>query len=206
MNSILKIFSILLGYNFFKRIQSFKSILISFSLNRRLNEVSGFARFQFPTKAIGLENINIGENFAAGKNLRLQAISEYLSFKYEPRIRIGNNVTINPNCQIVSINEIIIGDNVLLASNVFISDHSHGYNTIVDIHTPPSERKLVSKGAVVIESNVWIGQNVSILPDVRVGHNCIIGSNSVVTKDIPDFTIAAGCPAVIIKRIITDSI
>lgn len=59
----------------------------------------------------------------------------------------------------------------------------------------PNKRTLYSKGPVVLGDNVWIGQNVSVMPDVVIGEGCIIGANSVVTHDIPAFSIAAGCPA-----------
>jgi acetyltransferase-like isoleucine patch superfamily enzyme len=65
----------------------------------------------------------------------------------------------------------------------------------------PSERDLYSKGSVTIEDNVWIGDKVTILPNVRIGEGSVIGANSVVTKDIPPFCVAAGNPAKIIRKL-----
>jgi len=156
-------------------------------------------KLQYPFRIEGLQNISIGKNFSGGKNLRLQAISDYGGEKFAPSITIGNNVTVNPNCQIVAINNVTIGNNVLIASYVFISDHVHGELDYSDINIQPSNRKLCSKGPVIISDGVWIGQGVSILANIRIGKNVIIGANSVVTKDIPDNAIAAGIPAKIIK-------
>lgn len=198
---MLKFLSFFFSYNLFLKFIYLFNSLLSISLSKKLKEVNGIARFQFPVKAIGLDKIIIGKNFDSGKNLRIQAISRYQKYSYEPEIIIGENVTINPNCQLVAINKIVIGNNVLIASNVFISDHSHGWVDFRDINTPPSLRELDSKGPIIIEDNVWIGQNVTILANVKIGKNSIVGANSVVTKSIPDFSIAVGTPARVIRSV-----
>ena len=68
------------------------------------------------------------------------------------------------------------------------------------MNVQPRLRQLVSKGEVIIEDNVWIGNNVCILGGVRIGMGSIIGANTVVTKDIPPYSIAAGVPAKIISH------
>ena len=96
-----------------------------------------------------------------------------------------------------------IGNNVLLASKIYISDSIHGsyVGNESDSHPdiPPIERILTSK-KVEIKDNVWIGEFVSVLPGVTIGKGAIIGANSVVSKDIPDYVIAAGIPAKPIKK------
>ena len=116
-------------------------------------------------------------------------------------LTIGDNCEFGDNFHIVALKNIIIGDNVLIAARVFISDTCHGIyggeapdNPI----TPPNQRKLVYK-PVVIGNNVWIGENVVVLPGVRIGNGAIIGANSVVTRDVPENTIAVGIPAMVIK-------
>ena len=95
-----------------------------------------------------------------------------------------------------------IGNNVLIASKVYISDCSHGkYNNEFQssYKQEPSNRDLISD-IVIIEDNVWIGDGVCILPGVSIGYGSIIGANSVVTKDIQPKSIAVGIPAIVIKQ------
>ena len=95
------------------------------------------------------------------------------------------------------LNKIVIGDNVMLGSRVLIEDHSHG--TADDIDIPVAKRTLHSKGPIIIEDNVWIGEKVTICPGVHIGDGAIIGANSVVTHDIPDYCVAVGSPAKVVK-------
>lgn len=81
---------------------------------------------------------------------------------FKPRIIIGKNVCFNFRCHIGAINEIIISDNVLIGSNVLITDHGHGTTSKEETSIPPYQRSLYSKGSVIIEDNVWIGENVRI--------------------------------------------
>lgn len=155
----------------------------------------------FPEKKIikNPQYISIGNNFSSLYNLRMEAWDKYGSVEYSPEIVIGNNVCFNTDVHIGSINKVHIGDNVLIASHVYISDHSHGEITLESLKLPPLQRTLFSKGPVTIENNVWIGEGVSILPNVVIGENCIIGANSVVTKSTPPNSIVAGNPARVIK-------
>lgn len=137
--------------------------------------------------------------------LRLECIDSYREQRFSPEIILGENVYLNYRCHIGVINKIIIGDNVLIGSNVLITDHSHGYNDGRDTHIAPQNRMLYSKGPVIIEDNVWVCENVSILPGVTIGRNSIIGANSVVTKSIPPYCIASGNPAKVIREIPHDN-
>lgn len=103
-------------------------------------------------------------------------------------------------CHITAINEVSIGDDVLCGANVLISDNSHG-DFLQEYEVAPIRRKLCSKGPVHIGSKVWIGDNAIILGGVNVGDGSIIGANSVVTKDVPPYSIVAGAPARVIKRL-----
>ena len=96
---------------------------------------------------------------------------------------------------------LIIGDNVLIASKVYITDLNHGNYSGKEQSNPQEiakERKIYTK-PVKIENNVWIGENVSILSGVKIGENAILGANSVVTKNVPKNSIVAGNPAKVIK-------
>jgi acetyltransferase-like isoleucine patch superfamily enzyme len=117
-------------------------------------------------------------------------------------LTIGVGVEINDYVHIAAVEQVVIGENVLIASKVFISDHNHGSYSD-DHHSspdqPPSQRKIFSK-AVIIEDNVWLGEFVSVLQGVRIGKGSIIGSMSVVTSNIPPNSIAVGVPAKVIKQ------
>jgi acetyltransferase-like isoleucine patch superfamily enzyme len=143
--------------------------------------------------------ISIGNNFSALTNLRLEAWDVYKEQKFTPEITIGNNVCFNTDVHIGCINKVVIGNNVLLASRIYISDHSHGDISFEALKLPPLSRPLVSRGAVIIEDNVWIGEGVCILPGVTIGKNSIVGANSVVTKSFPANCVIAGIPGKIIK-------
>ncbi|HTD39744.1 MAG TPA: DapH/DapD/GlmU-related protein [Mucilaginibacter sp.] len=170
-------------------------------MQRQIKNRDNDIKVQAPVVITGAKHITIGKSFVANRNLRLQAITDYMGVNYNPQINIGNNVLVNPNCHITALKKITIGDNVLIASNVFISDHSHGRSDFTDLSTPPALRQLNSKGEIRIGNNVWIGQNVTILADVNVGDNVIIGANAVVTKDIPANSIVIGNPARVIRSI-----
>lgn len=146
--------------------------------------------------------ITIGDNFRAGDHLTLEAWKEYDGVKYSPNITIGDNVVFTDFVQISCVDEIIIGNDVLLGHAVYISDNFHGKADGDNLNIPPVKRELYSKGPVKIGNNVWIGRHVSIMPGVTIGDNSIIGANSVVTKDIAENSVAAGCPAKIIKEML----
>ena len=121
-----------------------------------------------------------------------------------PEIRIGDNCHIGAMSHITSCNSIIIGKKLLTGTNVLITDNSHGSSKMESLMLHPQKRKLVSKGGVVIGDNVWLGNNVCIMPGVTIGDGVIVGANSVVTKDLPSFSVAVGAPAKVIKQIKKD--
>jgi acetyltransferase-like isoleucine patch superfamily enzyme len=115
---------------------------------------------------------------------------------FEPRIMIGNRVTSTGSLTIGAHKEITIEDDVMFATNVMLSDALHGYETP---QTPYKYQPMTRIEPIVIKRGCWIGQNVVIMPGVTIGELSIIGANSVVTKNIPARSIAAGSPARVIK-------
>lgn len=155
---------------------------------------------RFPFRIRGKKFVKVGDNFTSGFNCRIDAFP--LDNSRNLLIEIGNNVQINDNVHIASHKKIVIGNNVLIASKVFITDHNHGSYS-GEVHdsplVPPSERPL-QLAQVVIKDNVWLGEYVSILPGVTIGEGAIIGTMSVVNRDVPPYTIAVGSPARVIKK------
>ena len=120
----------------------------------------------------------------------------------EPEIKIGNGCHIGAYAHLTATRGITIGDNLLTGTNVIITDNAHGAtDTIEALQCAPSSRPLLSKGEVIIGNNVWLANNVCILPGVKIGDGVVVAANSCVTHDLPDYCVAAGCPAKIIKKI-----
>lgn len=177
------------------------NMLYTFWLASEFNNLGKNSLIEKPLYLKGGKYMSIGENFNALERLRLECWDNYQGEKFTPQLTIGNNVSVNYNVHIGCINQISIGNNVLFASNIFISDHQHGFIDTRDSNVPPLARNLYSKGPVIIEDNVWIGENVAILPNVTVGKGCIIGANAVVTKSFPENCVLGGNPAKIIRKL-----
>ena len=109
---------------------------------------------------------------------------------------IGKGCKFNWGTQIEAMTEVAIGNYVLTAPNVHITDRNHEYR---DVATPIIKQGWYSTGGIIIEDGCWIGTNAVIIGPVHIGKNCVIGANSVVTRDIPDYSVAVGNPARIIK-------
>ena len=117
---------------------------------------------------------------------------------YGTNILVGKNIFSNYNCTIIDVAKVRIGDNCQFAPNVSIYTAGH------PIH-PVSRNSLYEYGKeVIIGDNVWIGGNTVICPGVHVGSNTVIGAGSVVTRDIPDWCVAAGNPCRVIRKITDD--
>ena len=111
-------------------------------------------------------------------------------------IEIGNGVTIGHYSHIVGIESLLIDDNVLIADRVFISDCTHTYE---DINNPLYKQPIKTYSSVIIGEGSWLGENVCVC-GASVGKHCVIGANSVVTSDIPDYCVAVGSPARVVKK------
>lgn len=118
----------------------------------------------------------------------------------QPSVIIGDNVSLGEYCHITAIECVKIGNNLLTGRFVTITDNSHGLTDLESLKLPPLKRPIVSKGAVTIKDNVWIGDKVTILPDVTIGEGSVIAANSVVTKDVPPYSVVGGIPAKILHK------
>jgi len=198
---ITSIIAYIFSYKLNKQLIYFKTKLYSKWIYSEFNKIGANGIISYPLYLHGGKYISVGHNFSCNIRVRLEAFDAHLGYNFSPIINIGNNVSINPDCHIGAINRIDIGDGVLIASKVFITDHFHGEINSNSIKTPPSERKLYSKGPVLIERNVWLGEGVVVLPGVTIGENSIIGANSVITKNIPKNSVVGGNPSRIIRTL-----
>lgn len=111
-------------------------------------------------------------------------------------IKLGKNIIVGEYSTIQGQGGVIIEDNVLLASHVHIIPNNHEYHDVnVPIKYQPNNAKQIT-----IKEDTWIGINVVILTGVTIGKHCIIGSGSIVKNDIPDYSIAVGVPARVVKK------
>ena len=152
---------------------------------------------RFPFDIRGKKYIKYGKNFTTGVGCRIEAynFNNRISDRKNPQLIIGNNVQINDYVHLSCAESVIIEDNVLIASKVYVSDLNHGnYSSLKNLeHSCPDEivkdRKIFTK-PVKICQNTWLGENVAVLSGVTIGKNSIIGANSVVSKNIPENCIA----------------
>lgn len=117
----------------------------------------------------------------------------------DPRIEIGDRVVINSFAHLGAMSRIVIGDDVGIASGVCIEDHQYLYEDATDER--PLKKQPFRVAEVVIEDGAMLGEHATVLPGVRIGRNSWIGANAVVTRDVPPYSIAAGVPARVLRRL-----
>lgn len=142
--------------------------------------------------------ITVGQNVSIMSHCVLECSpSSVLS----PEMVLGNNISIGEYSHITCARRIVIGDGLLTGRFVLITDNGHGQNSAEELDTNPLLRKISSSGSVIIGRNVWIGDKATVLPNVTIGDGAVIAANAVVTKNVPPYTVVAGCPARIVKTI-----
>jgi acetyltransferase-like isoleucine patch superfamily enzyme len=144
------------------------------------------------------QHIRIGQNVNIRPGARLEVI--VLHPLDPPELRIGNNVGIEQNVHIVCHHRVIIEDNVSVTANCSIVDTTHPFDDL------PYDAKVGANiqdddGFVEIGEGTFLGIGCVVLPNVRIGKGCVIGAHSVVTRNIPDYSVAFGAPAVVIRSI-----
>ena len=150
---------------------------------------------RLPVYIRGAKHLKYGTGLTMGYGCRFDLDGKGMT------LAIGKNCKMNDRVHIVAHESVTIGDDVLMASNIFISDTSHGDygDNPSDPMQAPDNRPLETH-AVNIGNRVWIGEGVCVLPGVELEDGCIVGANSVVTKSFPSNTVLAGVPARAIKR------
>ncbi len=149
-----------------------------------------------PLRISGERRISIGDGVYIGPGSWLQTLPDVNNQSIA--ISLGTGLSCAGECVISAVRSVTLEDHVLLARNVYISDHIHKYTE--------TERPILSQGVdkirpVLIRTGAWLGQNVVVCPGVTIGRGSVVGANSVVTEDIPDFCVCAGAPARVVKTI-----
>jgi acetyltransferase-like isoleucine patch superfamily enzyme len=114
------------------------------------------------------------------------------------RVRIGEGTFLNIGVMVAAVALVEIGSHCMLANGCFVTDGSHRFD---DPQAPVPWQGFTTKGPTRIGDNVWLGANVVVTSGVTIGERCVVGANSVVTQDIPPFSIAAGAPAKVLRAV-----
>lgn len=198
---VYKIVEVYKKNGFFSLLRKMISALKSRIIQYKYKYSPGFYIDQSTSWLIG-DSATIGCDLRVGKRCRIEAVYENNNQKYTPKLIIGNGVTMNDDVHIGCVDNIRIGDNVLMASKIYISDHDHGNYDDINADSPDSipDSRILNFSPIIIGNNVWIGEMVCILPGVTIGNGSIIGAGAIVTKSIPENSIAVGVPAKVVKR------
>lgn len=150
-----------------------------------------------PTTIFNEQYITIGNDTLIGPDISLSAgmVPGQECITY-PVVSIGDRCLIGRGSGIVGHFSIEIGNDVWTGHNVYITDQNHGYEDITKTIAQQSQ----PERAVKIGDGSWLGYGSVVLPGVTIGKHVVVGANSVVTRDIPDYSVAVGSPARVIKR------
>lgn len=152
------------------------------------------------------QHIRLGSEVAIAHDVTLRALTAYPwsnpPVTFTPSIRLGDRVFINSYSELSAVGSIELEEDVMIAPGCFITDNSHSFN-----HTgsSPREQPVEYLGPVKIGKGSWIGAHTVVIGHVTIGQHTIVAANSFVNKDLPDYVVAAGAPARVVKRFNPDT-
>ncbi len=158
----------------------------------------------FPATALVNERyIHIGAHTVLGPYISLSAgMVPGQSMVTDPVVSIGDRCLIGKGSGIVGHLEVVIGDDVWTGHHVYITDQNHGYERL-DL---PISKQHMPERPVHVGDGSWLGHGTVVLPGARIGRHVVVGANSVVTGELPDYCVAAGAPARVLKRLDADDV
>jgi acetyltransferase-like isoleucine patch superfamily enzyme len=182
---------------FILRMTQSVELVLFFLLNKHsFKKLELKALIDNPRRIDGAEYISIHKSVRIKQHCWLTAMK---IDGVDPDLTFGEGCSIGDFNHIAAVRSVVFGKNVLTANGVYISDNLHCYE---DINTPIMFQPIRFKSPVVIGEGSWIGENACII-GAKIGKNCVIGANSVVSRDIPDYSVAVGAPARVIRRLDT---
>jgi acetyltransferase-like isoleucine patch superfamily enzyme len=154
--------------------------------------------FEPPTRIAGERRITIGAGVFVGAGSWLEALAGD-----GVALEVGDGCQIAGGCTLSAARSVRVGRDVLFARGVYVSDHIHAYRD----PTRPVLRQGIDKiQPVEIGDGAWLGEHVVVCPGVRIGRGSVIGANAVVLDDVPDFCVAAGVPARVVRQFADDEV
>jgi serine acetyltransferase len=165
--------------------------------SKRFGKFGRGSSISWPTGAgFGEKWIWIGEDVLIAADVTLSAgMGPGQEMITDPVVRIGDRCLIGRGTSIIGHLAIEIGDDVFTGMNVYITDQNHGYENLDE----PIGKQLPNEQPVSIGEGVWIGSGAIILPGSKIGNHVVIGANSVVTGEIPSYSVAVGSPAKVVR-------
>ena len=165
---------------------------------RRFGSFGSGTCISWPTGYVfGERWIHLGEDTLVGSHVTLSAgMVPGQQMVTDPVVRVGDRCLIGRGSAIVGHLSIDIGDDVFTGMNVYITDQNHGYEDL----DMPIGTQLPSEDPVVIGADSWIGSGAVILPGARIGRHVVVGANSVVRGEIPDYSVVVGSPERVVRR------
>lgn len=181
--------------SFYRALRLLRAKLFTRLCRPDFRQLGSHAMIQPPLRIEGANHIEIGARVFIGPNSWLEVLEPARPVQHAA-ISIGGGTSISGFCTISSARRVVIEANVLIARYVYIADHTHA--------TAAADRPIKAQGItkiapVLIREGAWLGQSVVICPGVTIGRNAVIGANSVVREDVPDFCVAVGAPARIVR-------
>ncbi len=151
---------------------------------------------RFPVHGDVLEALDAGRLEVGAGTLLEPGV--WITSPGDARVRIGAGCFLNLGVMVASLHLVEIGDHCMLANGCFVTDADHRFD---DLTRPVTWQGFTSKGPTRLGANVWLGANVVVTSGVTIGERCVVGANSVVTRDLPPRSVAAGAPARVLRTI-----
>jgi acetyltransferase-like isoleucine patch superfamily enzyme len=145
-----------------------------------------------PIRTSGERRIALGDRVFVGRGSWIPVVGD----DGDVALSIGHGTSIAGACVLSAAERVRIGERVLFASNVYVSDHHHAFE---DPSRPVIEQGIISPRPVEICDGAWLGENVVVGPGVRIGRGAVVGANAVVLQDVPDYSVAVGVPARVVR-------
>ncbi len=185
----------------FLAVRAIRTVCVRRALLARLDHAGQRVQLGEDVRFYGPECIRLHDDVILAHRVILRAMTVYPwtdpPQRFEPRIEIGRGCFLNNDVQVSCARRVTLAPDVMLAERCFLADNNHGYR---DPDRSIRAQPLETPGELFVGEGSWLGANVVVAGRVTIGKHCTIGANSVVLDDIPDYSVAAGNPARVLKR------